>query len=212
MEEASHPGSSRHRDVGTLHVPSAVASASQAGSPSRQTIRRARGSGAALPIRQPARQRGRGSARAAPGPPNKQAEAAITTAIRAMRLARRGAFGGWARGPPARSAAVRRLFLIVSSTCRGDGSGARPRTTGNLTDNPAPSPRKASTLAAIGQVFWLGIRPSPVPSHPADSPGQWLCPESSSLTAAGQRGLCTPFPRPTVVGEGLSAPTRRLSS
>ena len=59
---------------------------------------------------------------------------------------------------------------------------------------PSPFPAEGLLLASAGQVFWLGDHPRPVPSHPS---GQWLRPGSSPLTAAGQRGLCTPFPYPT---------------
>jgi len=46
---------------------------------------------------------------------------------------------------------------------------------------------------------------SPVPSHLAGGPaGQWLRPGSSPLTAAGQRGLCTPFPNPTEVAPAVA--------
>src|SRR5207247_11190622 len=74
--------------------------------------------------------------------------------------------------------------------------------------HPAPSPRKDPLLASAGQVFWLGDHPRPVPSHPE---GQWSRPGSSPLTAAGQRGLRTPFPDPTDVESRSSARVRALS-
>src|SRR5262249_39792837 len=101
IEAVSQPGSWKQRVAGTLQGPSAVASASQAGSPSRQTIWRLPGVAAASPTRHPARQRG--AAEAEPGPPNNQAETA--TKLRATAIA------------------VRRLFPIVSSPPEETGAG-----------------------------------------------------------------------------------------
>ena len=91
---------------------------------------------------------------------------------------------------------------------RRGGGEARAGGRGRSRTHPAPSPRKDPLLASAGQVFWLGDHPRPVPSRPE---GQWLRPGSSPLTAAGQRGLRTPFPNPSDVESRSSARVRALS-
>ncbi len=91
---------------------------------------------------------------------------------------------------------------------RGGGEARAPAAEAARGTHPAPSPRKDPVLASAGQVFWLGDHPRPVPSRPE---GQWLRPGSSPLTAAGQRGLRTPFPNPSDVESRCSALARALS-
>ena len=99
-----------------------------------------------------------------------------------------------------RCGSVRRRTSLPARRDEGGGEAHAP--------HPAPSPRKDLLLASAGQVFWLGDHPHPVPSRPE---GQWLRPGSSPLTAAGQRGLRTPFPHPTDVCWRSSAPARAVS-
>src|SRR5262245_51712709 len=156
IEAVSQPGSWKQRVAGTLQVPSAVASASQAGSPSRQTIWRLPGVAAASPTRHPARQRGRGSAEAEPGPPNKQAEAAIKLRAAAV--------------------ALRRLFPIVSSPTEETGSGEhRPRTPGALTRQPSRFPSEGfyAGISRTGLLARDSLFSGPFPPRQICT-GQWL--------------------------------------
>jgi hypothetical protein len=101
-----------------------------------------------------------------------------------------------------RSSGAGRCDVSRASRRRDEGDERRTTaaTAGRRPAQLLPRGRR-SLLASTGQVFWLGDRPRPVPSHPY---GQWLRPGSSPLTAAGQRGLCTPFPNPIDVAVALA--------
>src|SRR5262249_5667482 len=66
---------------------------------------------------------------------------------------------------------------------------------------PAPSPRKAMSLAPSGRVFWLGDHPPPVPSRPVAVAATGLVPPHS----CGAAGDSHPLPASDEVGRVGSA-------
>ena len=89
--------------------------------------------------------------------------------------------------------ALRRLVLRAGA--ERDERDERARCEPSNRDPPAPSPRKVSSLVPPGRSSGSGI--ALTRRLPAPDTEQWWLPGSSPLTAAGQRGIRTPFPRPT---------------
>ena len=154
--------------------------------------------------RMPDRRRGRRRDGCRGAPPCSVADSPADETIIAPPL--RGVRHAASRPSSTRSVRARRCFGVPACllvVCEGTSTGTpRSCATGDLTRHPAPSPRKVfvagnsrAGLLARGSSF-------PVPSHPPGLRAVAVT-GSSPLTAAGQRGLCTLFPRPSVSGAGL---------
>jgi hypothetical protein len=91
----------------------------------------------------------------------------------------------------------RDLVVRLSFSRRADGS----RSTRGDPRSPSSFPSEGFSLAHPGGSSGSGIvLARPLPARD----GQWLRPGSYSLTAAGQRGIHTPFPDPTASPRGVA--------
>jgi len=108
--------------------------------------------------------------------------------------------GGRERQDEQRCGSVRRLRSLPARRGRGGGEARAGGRSRSRTHQLLPRGRTL-LLASAGQVSGSGIilaRSLPTPK------GKWLRPGSSPLTAAGQRGLRTPFPNRLMSSRALA--------